>query len=261
MNLPFAMTAAVAVLSASTTHAAPVCQAESGTATAALVELYTSEGCSSCPPADDALRALRRHAGAQAVVVPLALHVSYWDQIGWKDVFAQTAFDERQRTLVAASGNKVVYTPQFFINGREVRNWNGGLSAAIQQINARPALTHIALKSTPQSTGMILLEASADTRVTNRRQRLFIALSESKLVSKVTRGENSGTTLRHDDTVRTLLGPITLADGRATVRQKIRLASDWHAPNLRAVAFVQDADDGTVLQAVSTASCINAAPS
>ncbi len=261
MNAHIAITAAAALLGVSLAHAVPACQVESGAATAALVELYTSEGCSSCPPADDVLRAVRRSAGPQAVVVPLALHVSYWDQIGWKDVFAQPAFDTRQRMLVATGGNKVVYTPQFFINGRELRSWSGSLPAAISQVNARPAVTHITLKSTPLASGMVLLEASADTRATDRRQALFLALSESKLVSQVTRGENSGATLRHDDTVRTWLGPIALAGGSAVLRQEIRLAPEWHAQHLQAVAFVQDADDGSVLQAVSTAPCIAAAPS
>lgn len=244
----------------SLSHAGAVCQAESGATTAALVELYTSEGCSSCPPADDALRSVRRSVGPQGVVVPLAMHVSYWDQIGWKDRFAQTIFDTRQRALVTGSGNKVVYTPQFFINGYELRNWSGSLPAAIRQINARPALAHIALKSTPLSASTVLLEASADTRMVSRHQALFVALSESELVSHVTRGENSGAMLRHDNTVRTWLGPIALAGGSAKLHQEIRLGPSWHAQHLQAVAFVQDVDDGSVLQAVSTAPCIATAP-
>ena len=133
--MPVSAIAVLATLSLPLAHAGGSCQVQSGPTTAALVELYTSEGCSSCPPADDTLRAIRHSAGPHAVVIPLALHVSYWDRIGWKDVFAQKTFDARQSSLVAAVGSKVVYTPQFFVNGREQRNWNMALSGAIGQVD------------------------------------------------------------------------------------------------------------------------------
>src|SRR4051812_48677444 len=95
-------------------YAANGCDVKSGPATAALIELYTSEGCSSCPPADRQLNGLVRELAAGAVFVPLALHVTYWDRIGWKDVFAQKAFDARQAQLLASGLRKVAYTPQFF---------------------------------------------------------------------------------------------------------------------------------------------------
>jgi hypothetical protein len=90
------------------------CDARSGPKTAALVELYTSEGCSSCPPADRQLSRLRQALDPAAKVVPLALHVGYWDYIGWKDPYAQAAFGERQNRLVHANQRRTVYTPQFF---------------------------------------------------------------------------------------------------------------------------------------------------
>src|SRR6266849_5789491 len=114
--------AVVALLTASAA-AAPVsgslgCAAQSGPNTAALVELYTSEGCSSCPPADRQLSRLREALDPTAVVVPLSLHVDYWDYIGWKDPFAQGEFAKRQTWLAHANQQGFVYTPHFFVGGR-----------------------------------------------------------------------------------------------------------------------------------------------
>ncbi|MBC7452713.1 MAG: DUF1223 domain-containing protein [Massilia sp.] len=247
---------------ASASYAGGVCDVKSGRATAALVELYTSEGCSSCPPADRQLSNLRRQLDADAIVVPLALHVSYWDRIGWKDVFAQRIFDARQRALLEKRHNKVAYTPQFFVNGTELRDWSTALPAEIRRTNAIPAPLTISLKSTavnPAPTtaagATLLLEsdvAAADPRTAGA---LYLALSESGLVSHVLRGENGGATLRHDDTVRLWLGPFPLAQGKTHVRQEIRLPAAWRSERVQAVAFVQSADDARILQALSTAQC------
>ena len=95
------------------------CKAESGEKTVALVELYTSEGCSSCPPADRWLSALAERGFAPDRVVPLALHVDYWDYIGWKDPFAKALFSARQRELAAIARSRVVYTPQVVLAGKD----------------------------------------------------------------------------------------------------------------------------------------------
>lgn len=247
--------AAYAFFATSLSYAGNTCEVESGLGTAALVELYTSEGCSSCPPADRELSRLHGKAGAEAVVVPLALHVSYWDQIGWKDVFAQKIFDIRQRQLVTKSNGAFVYTPQFFVNGRELRNWRGSLPSAIRQINDKPAQANIKLKWTKKQGNVVLLEAEAATRDSLAHSALYLAISESRLVSKVLRGENSGATLMHDATVRAWFGPIDLSNGRARWRQEVSVPNDWNVAQLHAVAFVQGGEDGAVLQAVSSARC------
>lgn len=234
-------------------HASNVCKVKSGAATAALVELYTSEGCSSCPPADLQLRQLRQVLDADAVVVPLALHVSYWDRIGWKDVFAQPLFDTRQTALLSGRASRIVYTPQFFVNGEELRSWRNDLPATVRRVNARPAPLTITLTSAPNASDSVALEADVVATDPHLDGALYLAVSESGLVSQVTRGENSGATLRHDDTVRKWFGPIALKEGRAQLRQQITLPQDWHRENLHAVAFVQN--QGGVLQAISTAQC------
>ncbi|MEB0136216.1 DUF1223 domain-containing protein [Actimicrobium sp. CCC2.4] len=234
-------------------YAGNVCKVKSGAATAALVELYTSEGCSSCPPADLQLRQLKQVLDAGAVVVPLALHVSYWDRIGWKDVFAQPQFDARQSALLTGRASRIVYTPQFFVNGDELRSWRNDLPATVRRVNARAAPVTITLTSAPNGSDGVALEADVVAADPQLSGALYLAVSESALVSQVTRGENSGTTLRHDNTVRKWFGPIALKQGRAQLQQQIALPADWHRENLQAVAFVQNQDG--VLQALSTAQC------
>lgn len=254
LSLGAALSAAVAT--AARADAAGVCDVKSGAATAALVELYTSEGCSSCPPADQQLRDLRRQLDAKAIVVPLALHVSYWDQIGWKDPFAQKIFDARQSALLEKRRNKVVYTPQFFINGEELRDWRATLPAAIGRANATPSPLTIHLKSTG-AAATLTLEAEVNAADPRTAGNLYLALSESGLVSQVLRGENAGVTLRHDDTARLWLGPFPLAQGQLRVRQAVSLPAAWRSDRVQAVAFVQGAD-AHILQALSTAPCVAA---
>lgn len=237
------------------------CEVKSGPATAALVELYTSEGCSSCPPADRQLSNLRRQLDADAIMVPLALHVSYWDRIGWKDVFAQRIFDARQSALLEKRRNKFAYTPQFFVNGDELRNWSTALPSEIRRINATPAPVTIRLKSSAANPApatapgaTLLLEADVSAADPRTAGALYLALSESGLVTHVLRGENGGATLRHDDTVRLWLGPFPLAQGTARVRQEISMPAAWRSDRVQTVAFVQSAD-ARILQAVSTAQC------
>ncbi|WP_426110341.1 DUF1223 domain-containing protein [Massilia sp. PWRC2] len=249
---------AAAFCCAPAASAGAVCEATSGRATAALVELYISEGCSSCPPADLQLRTLRRQLDANAVLVPLALHVSYWDQIGWKDVFAQARFDARQHALLTMGRRQVAYTPQFFVNGKEVREWRAALPAEIRRTNARPAPLTIQLQTSTAAATLLLdatVRATVSTTAAPAAGALYLAVSESGLLSPVRRGENSGVTLQHDDTVRLWLGPFALEQGHLRVHQQVPLPAAWRRDRLQAVAFVQGAD-GRIVQAVSTAQCL-----
>ena len=231
------------------------CAVQSGPQTAALVELYSSEGCSSCPPADRRLNALRKEAGAASLVVPLALHVTYWDQIGWTDPLAQAQFDSRQAELLRHQPRHVAYTPQFFVGGTELRSWDAQLPTAIRRINATGAPVNISLAATPGPGGTLLLEAQAAAPDAQTGGYLYLAVSESGIVSKVLRGENRGATLHHDAAVRLWLGPVALAQGHASLRREVRLPASWRPEQLQVVAFVQRADSSAILQAVSTAQC------
>lgn len=235
------------------------CAVQSGPQTAALVELYSSEGCSSCPPADQRLSALRKEAGAASLIVPLALHVTYWDQIGWTDPLAQPQFDARQAELLRHQPRHVAYTPQFFVGGTELRSWDTQLPAAIRRINATAAPVLIRLSATPGPGGKLLLEADASAPAAQTGGQLYVAISESAIVSKVLRGENRGATLQHDAAVRLWLGPVALAEGSARLRREVKLPASWRPEQLQVVAFVQRADSSAILQAVSTASCAKGA--
>ena len=231
------------------------CQAQSGAKTAALVELYTSEGCSSCPPAERQFNSLRGAVGAAAELVPLALHVDYWDYIGWKDPYAKRAFADRQGWLVRANQRKTVYTPQFFVGGAEPLSRLDELRARVERINAQPALASIRVQAKPNAGGALALSAEASVAPSTPDAALYLALSESGLVSKVTRGENSGATLVHDHVVRAWIGPIRLAGGSIRLRRDIELAPDWQRAHLDLSLFVQDQRSGRVLQALSAPHC------
>ena len=231
------------------------CDAHSGLKTAALVELYTSEGCSSCPPADQQLRRVRQVLDPTAEVVPLALHVGYWDYIGWKDPYAQAAFGERQSWLVRSNRRNTVYTPQFFVSGTELRSWQGGLRDKVRQVNAQPAAAAIRVQASIASNGALALNAEATARSAAEPAVLYLALAESGLASKVTRGENNGVTLAHDHVVREWIGPVRLTGGAARVQRDIPLPAAWSRARLEVVAFVQDQRTGSVLQAVSAQQC------
>ena len=231
------------------------CDARSGPNTAALVELYTSEGCSSCPPADMQLSRLRQALDPSAEVVPLALHVGYWDYIGWKDPYAQNGFGERQSWLVRANQQKTVYTPQFFVGGTELRAWRGGLRDKVRQLNARPAAAAIRVRASITPTGALALKAEATARAGTGPAALYLALAENGLVSKVMRGENSGVTLAHDHVVRVWIGPVRLSEGATRVERDIALPAAWRRARMELVAFVQDERSGGVLQALSAQQC------
>jgi hypothetical protein len=227
------------------TAAGTTCHADSGARTTALIELYTSEGCDSCPPAD---RWLARNiaAGESADAIALAFHVDYWDRLGFKDRFATAAYTERQYDSMRMNGGRFVYTPQVLIAGHEL-DWRSGAPArAIAAVNARPALAKIALDATLAGNRVTI---RADTAVDNaagaRKPTLALALVDNGLVSDVKAGENRGVRLTHDHVVRDYA---TSALGRATVEWALPKEAG-HTPTV--VAFVQDAANGDVLQALA----------
>ena len=231
------------------------CDVRSGPETAALVELYTSEGCSSCPPADRQLSLLKQALAPKAVAVPLALHVDYWDYNGWKDRFSKTAFGERQRRLANINRSNAVYTPEFFVNGVELRPWRGNLRDAVRRANSRPAAASIRVQAHLASNDVLALDAEATTHQGTEPVALYLALTESGLSTKVTRGENHGATLSHDHVVRQWIGPLRMNNGKAQVKREIALPAKWRRERLDVAAFVQAERSGRVLQALSASQC------
>ena len=124
--------------------AAAECTARSRPTVTPVVELYTSEGCSSCPPADRWLSQLAPEAAAGRVV-PLGFHVDYWDYIGWRDPFASKRATERQRQVQSTAGARYVYTPQVVVGGRDFRAWHSSAVPALAAIGSKPATASIEL--------------------------------------------------------------------------------------------------------------------
>lgn len=258
VGLPGGFLLMLALLASNALYASDACHATSGLGTAAVVELYTSEGCSSCPPADRELSLLSREAGPGSTVIPLGLHVTYWDSLGWQDVMAQKVFDARQSELVAAGHGTFVYTPEFFANGEEIRSWHGTFPDAIRQINSTPAPVEMALTTRSDPDNTVELEASVTPRDARALPadgvQLYFAVTEDGLVSHVLRGENGGTTLSHDGVVRLWVGPVAVGAQGGVVRRDITVSPQWDRAHLHFVALVQNGRD-QVLQAVRAGTC------
>ncbi len=236
------------------------CSAKSPAQTAALVELYTSEGCSSCPPADKWLSALGKPAIAPGgPVVPIALHVDYWDYIGWKDPYARREFSTRQRRLAALGRATFVYTPQVLLQGRDFRGWGSrAFDDAVASINAQRAKAGISLAIDPQKQSALAVETRAELLDPGQHgdAALYLAAYENKLVSEVRAGENEGRTLAHDFVVLEWTGPIEFGrDGRVHDKRALALLPRAVAANSGVVAFVQNRRTAEVLQALMLPSC------
>ncbi|TAN54350.1 MAG: DUF1223 domain-containing protein [Betaproteobacteria bacterium] len=235
------------------------CSAQSGPHTAALVELYTSEGCDSCPPADRWLSALGSRGYGTAQVVPIALHVDYWDYIGWKDPFAKAAFSARQRKLAQVQRARIVYTPQVLLQGEDFRAWRGAeFDRAVARIIATPALARIALRLDAGAKAALRVEVEAGlaAAVSAMDAQLYLASYENKLVSAVSSGENRGRTLQHDFVVFEWIGPLAFDPrGRLAERRVLPLLPKAVAGNSGVVAFVQSRSTAKVLQALMLPVC------
>jgi hypothetical protein len=251
------LTALCAIVFASNAIAQPQCSAVSGPQTNALVELYTSEGCSSCPPADQWLTRLKTQGNQFGNIVPIALHVDYWDYIGWKDNFANPAFARRQREMNASGHARGVYTPQIAINGQDTRSWlsESRFKSEVASINRMPAKAEIRLTVNSQTAKSVQVSTGINTAETGPLV-YYLALHENNLQSTVNAGENRGEILRHDYVVRQWLGPFKLgADGKTNDAHDILLQPAWKPHALSVTAFVQNAATGEILQAVALGLC------
>lgn len=234
----------------------------SGASTVAIAELYTSEGCDSCPPADKWFSNLRYPKDG---VVPLAFHVDYWDYIGWKDRFAKAAFSERQRETVRRQGGRTSYTPQVMLNGQDQRisGFLSGFTANVKNIAARAPRATMTMDYAVASAELdVALTATLPQSADRADAAVFLAITENNLTNRVTAGENRGVTLKHDHVVRALFGPLggeakDRTDGKLVIKRPVALERDWKRGDLSLVAFVQNLRSGDVYQALSTPLCPN----
>ena len=238
-----ASTASLMAMSSGAVFAPSACTAGSGPTITPVIELYTSEGCSSCPPADKWASSLKDKG-----VVVQAFHVGYWDYIGWVDRFAAPAYTNRQRDIAAKNSLRSIYTPQAVLNGKDWPRWGGG---ANDLASKEPARAHI----TVQQLGADQFEASVTPVAALQNAPTWSAywtITEHGHNSKVQAGENAGEFLKHDFVVRqyTQAGEYKTSD---TAPRKLTFrsiaATPGHTRQVNLVVF--DSKTGGTLQAVS----------
>jgi hypothetical protein len=230
------------------------CTAVSGKQRVTTLELYTSEGCSSCPPADRWINSLRAKKLDTDRVIPLAFHVDYWNYIGWTDPYSQAQFSERQRQHSRRRGAKFVFTPQLLLNGDDYR-----MPMIIEDIGDKVNAIN---QTRPQANIHLKVERSNDRyesrleidvvrEVSPNGIDAYLALYENNLVSRITAGENNGVTLKHDHVVRELVGPLTIDDDRHLHHTfSFALGAAWKTRDIHVAAFVQNRNSGDILQAL-----------
>ncbi len=211
----------------------------------AMIELYTSEGCSSCPPADLYLSGLKDKGISEQQLIPVAFHVTYWDFIGWKDRFAKVQFDERQHERASKNEQDTVYTPQFFLSGNEYRRF-AGFSDDVSELVNQKASVDLELTATKQVDTLQLNLKSDTSRSKLKKVGFYFVLIENNLSSDVKDGENEGEKLQHDYVVRQFFGPYYQPEKT----QSIELQPEWKRQDLSIVAFAEDPKTGEILQAV-----------
>lgn len=216
------------------------CEVQSGPARTPVIELYTSEGCSSCPPADQWLSSLK---GMPLVVQ--AFHVGYWDYIGWVDRFATTANTERQRMLGNANHLNSIYTPQLVRNGRDWPQWRGTRPQQAGQATSEPARVAISLQ---QTDGADQFSARVTPGEGVSQWSAYWTVTEHGHNSRVKAGENRGEFLQHDFVVRQYT-PVGHYQGAQTLGFVAIAATAAHPRQINLV--VQDQRTGEPLQAVS----------
>ena len=253
--LPLLTASLVAGVPTISSAAAITCSARSGNATVPLLELYTSEGYSSCPPADRWLSSLWHSGLAPGRVVPLALHVDYWNDLGWEDSYSQKTFTDRQYRLAEQNGLHAVFTPQFVMNGRNLSRWNSRADTEIKRINATTPQARISLVVS-RNARSIGITADAETVSQATPADMYLAFYENNLDHYIGAGENRNLTLHHDFVARQLIGPVPLKDsGKTHFVRNISLDKSWKESDMGVVAFVQNHENGEVLQALSLPLC------
>jgi len=217
----------------------------------ALVELFTSEGCSSSPPADDLLAEIVAEFRARnQPVFALAFHVDYWNSLGWEDPFSTSAYSERQRRYAQVSDSRLVYTPQMIVNGKQefVGSSRAKAYRSIKSALAQPAQITLTLgKSKTSHDRFLALDYEVSQALTDAV--LHIALVEQGIVQQVPRGENAGRTLRHENVVR-VLKTVSL---NKTLQGQVLLPipSSIVLENSSVIGYVQDSTTMRVLAAAT----------
>jgi hypothetical protein len=232
---------------------------ESNLGKAVLVELFTSEGCSSCPPADQLLTRLVKEQPVNGVqIIAMSEHVDYWNRLGWSDPFSSAQFSGRQNEYARALGRTDVYTPQMIVDGQNEFIGSNG-THAVQAVSsaAQKAKSSILIAPIMNGTQAFKLHVQIDRAVgINERDSadIYLALTEDNLVSRVSRGENAGRQLSHHVAVVRRLDRIGRLDSLNGFSSDtvVPLSPTWKSADLRVVVFAQSHKTRSVV-AVATA--------
>ncbi|HID83270.1 MAG TPA: DUF1223 domain-containing protein [Chromatiales bacterium] len=217
----------------------------------ALLELYTSEGCNSCPAAERWLGQLEKKGYTSDKVIPIALHVDYWDYLGWRDIYADPRHSKRQQQHVLRNRLATAYTPQLILDGKNLRP-SRLLDSKLKKINAVDAEVEIRLSAGPVKNNQLTVTSHINStkKGLSRAEKLFLVLVEDDINSRIKAGENAGRTLKHHSVTRTFLKPVPLNNSKERAIQKVILIpKDSNQEKLSIVAFVE-AEPGNILQAV-----------
>ena len=241
---------------AQTQASRPPANAPDSSATPVIVELFTSEGCSSCPPADALLKKLSEEMPVPgAEVIALEEHVDYWDHLGWKDAFSSSTFTERQYEYARKFGNSGVYTPQMIVDGQTefVGSHSHEAREIIQKAASQPKLIIQFAPTANNETGKVSFDikiSSLSKLPSVKEAELWVAITEKDLHIDVQSGENSGERLQHAAVVRTIR-KLDSFQGPAehSARANFNLDSSWQRNNLAAVAFAVDKNSRKIIGA------------
>ena len=217
--------------------------------TPVLVELFTSEGCSSCPPADALLIKLHNTQPVAGVnVIALEEHVDYWDRQGWRDPFSSAEFTARQWRYTELVHVDAAYTPEMLIDGQTEFPGSDSDRALSELAKAgRNAKTPVRLTLRDKGAERVSLAVAVGAGSSGD---VLLAITESELASDVARGENAGHHLKHSEVVRKLITIGKLKEGKTfSTDTGVKLQREWKPENLSAVVFIQDHSSGKVLGA------------
>jgi hypothetical protein len=223
----------------------PSCSARSAATMTRVIELYTSEGCSSCPQADRWLSRMAPDVETRTDAVALAFHVDYWDRLGWKDRFASAAYTARQSQQQVSNGAKFSYTPQVVLDGRDHKDW---FNTRLPLKASAPAQAQISLsREGSQFNANVAPVAGGPTRLA-----AYWAVTELNHITSVKAGENEGVSLKHDFVVREYK-PVAAWSARPEVPTSLSFtpSTPVDAKHARQVNLVVvDADTGRPVQAL-----------
>jgi hypothetical protein len=206
-----------------------------------VLELFTSEGCSSCPPADELLARIQQEAGNTPVYV-LAYHVDYWNRLGWKDIFSKPEFSKRQYQYSRQLGAQV-YTPQLIVNGKAefVGSDEAAITSAVK--TALESKSSIALTVQAGLKGA-KININYQTKGNTAAHQLLLALVQKHAVSKVANGENGGRTLHHVQIVRNLY-TFDIEPGQQGAKQ-IEIPDGFNTNEWEIIGLLQDQQTGAI---------------